>query len=1333
MPKRVKSFLSVLLAMLMLLTVVPSATFSAFAAEKSETAASENAEPQLSVKLTTDKSSYAKNSTVIYTVTVTNRGTVGAADVVVRNYADAAFRNKGYEKLSFGDIPAGESVSKTVKLQHYNPYTASDNANAAMSLAQLIFVVIKVVIGEFLGAFSPTIDCKNVTVDGESIGMFSIVSYGGIDNTKKTEKIVIDKEALLYNDKLDAYSVDDGKNEITGSIVNNTDINSISYTITDDHGILIFRGSAGVADKWKIDDYSLCDGLNYLSVSAKNGEGKVFTAQLTLYSACFYNYENSVIDTADDDSDGLTNYQEAYFGSDPTSPDTDADSISDFDELNAIGTDPTKSDSDDNGITDEMEDTDGDGIINKDEFALGTNPAYYDTDHDLLSDYDELYVYHTDPLKDDTDGDGAKDGDEIHAGTDPLVAETEFADTYNTGDVSEDNPVSAQADVVTDAAGAASLEIAPVTYSDNPLVSGNIPGLLGSAFNFSVEGELKSAVITFSYDTALGTIGEDFQPRIYYLNESTGELEELPDQKVEDGKVSVTVEHFSTYLLLNKVEFDKVWEEEILPPDISGGASDKTGLDVVFVIDSSGSMTSNDSKGLRKTAAKNFIDKLGENDRAAVVDFDSYSSLYCAFTNDHDLLHSAVDRINSSGGTSLSAGISLALAQYTSDDYTRTDAYKYVIMLTDGDGSYNSSYTTLAAENDIIIYTVGLGSGVRSSVLKQIAEGTGGKYYFVSQASGLEDIYKEIEIETIDYVTDSNNDGISDYYTALLNSGTLRLSNGSNELVGCTDMFGLDSDDWDEDGLLNGEEIQIVSTPNRVEVKMISNPIDYDSDGDGYSDYTEVKVNHTDPLRMNFLKGSVSDFVNDDYFYYSIMNDNSEGLYTTVVTHVFDWDKTQESEQKLIDYFYDYASDATTQANAESIARLTQREQIADVLSGLNDIVSSLKDIADAATEITYDSEKIDKEIEKINNKKKGIIKAKNDADKKKEKTYQKALSAVKDSYSVLDSTVNIANDFKDAVTAFGGVTSVIATIAGSTQKVVSVAKKVNSGIHIPVPKSFMKVANKYQTWMGKNVIGEVSMGTTIGIAFDAVSFATVDVPEICNTYAKLTANMDAFEEYVLLIEYVSTHGNGHKYVKDAAGNVLKAVLEKSEGNINKMIGVAIGKKAAGKFISTAIDIVGDYVAVVKVLKTTLELALKISGLGEMTGTIVELQVNASISDACLEYFFADLGTEGSFYVSNDSANTQKYLTQLVQSRIDGENTAIKFLNSGGVAKVITDGLYWMTGQETSSERINATKDWIKTLYREAKNFNITLSEKLPFYSQSFSGGGGGGGGGGAF
>ncbi len=68
----------------------------------------------------------------------------------------------------------------------------------------------------------------------------------------------------------------------------------------------------------------------------------------------------------------------------------------------------------------EDKDSDGDGLKDSTERDLGTNWQNRDTDADELSDYEEVTVYKTDPLKADTDGDGFLDGMEVRGGYNPL-------------------------------------------------------------------------------------------------------------------------------------------------------------------------------------------------------------------------------------------------------------------------------------------------------------------------------------------------------------------------------------------------------------------------------------------------------------------------------------------------------------------------------------------------------------------------------------------------------------------------------------------------------------------------------------------------------------------------------------------------------------------------------------------------------------------------------------------------------------------------------------------------------------------------------------------------
>jgi hypothetical protein len=94
--------------------------------------------------------------------------------------------------------------------------------------------------------------------------------------------------------------------------------------------------------------------------------------------------------------------------------DSDFDGLSDYEEIYIYGTDPFNPD------------TDGDGLRDGDEVHIyGTSPLHADTDGDGLRDGDEVHIYGTDPLKRDTDGDGLTDMEEIRLGTSPTRADTD--------------------------------------------------------------------------------------------------------------------------------------------------------------------------------------------------------------------------------------------------------------------------------------------------------------------------------------------------------------------------------------------------------------------------------------------------------------------------------------------------------------------------------------------------------------------------------------------------------------------------------------------------------------------------------------------------------------------------------------------------------------------------------------------------------------------------------------------------------------------------------------------------------------------------------------------
>lgn len=102
----------------------------------------------------------------------------------------------------------------------------------------------------------------------------------------------------------------------------------------------------------------------------------------------------------DQDGDGLTDRREAEIGTDPGAPDTDGDGLSDGEEVLRRGTDPLNPDTDQDGLND------GEEIL-----RFGTDPLLTDTDGDRLNDGAEVRGG-TDPRNPDSDKDGLPDGDE---------------------------------------------------------------------------------------------------------------------------------------------------------------------------------------------------------------------------------------------------------------------------------------------------------------------------------------------------------------------------------------------------------------------------------------------------------------------------------------------------------------------------------------------------------------------------------------------------------------------------------------------------------------------------------------------------------------------------------------------------------------------------------------------------------------------------------------------------------------------------------------------------------------------------------------------------------
>ena len=179
-----------------------------------------------------------------------------------------------------------------------------------------------------------------------------------------------------------------------------------------------------------------------------------------------------------------------------------------------------------------------------------------------------------------------------------------------------------------------------------------------------------------------------------------------------------------------------------------------------LLIDTSASMENR--LQIAQEAAIGFAKKLRPQDFAQIVDFDSRVEITQDFTNNVADLERAIRSTQAGGSTSLHNAIYISLKELaklkakTQDEVRR----RAIIVLSDGEDT--SSLVTyeevldLAKRSETALYTIGLqpreaptSKGFREAefVLRQLAQETGGRAFFITRAEDLKDVYGQISDE----------------------------------------------------------------------------------------------------------------------------------------------------------------------------------------------------------------------------------------------------------------------------------------------------------------------------------------------------------------------------------------------------------------------------------------------------------------------------------------------------------------------------------------------------------------------------------------------------------
>ena len=193
---------------------------------------------------------------------------------------------------------------------------------------------------------------------------------------------------------------------------------------------------------------------------------------------------------------------------------------------------------------------------------------------------------------------------------------------------------------------------------------------------------------------------------------------------------------------------------------LDSGTETTSPIDVMLVLDNSGSMKKNDPKFLVAEAIKEFISQKNENTRVGIIIFDGKVQLkvsltIASFANRETILNS-IKEINYQGQyTNFPAAIERAI--YELKDNGREDSSKSIIFMTDGIVDTGDTSRDLeksrwmrdelsadAADNGIKVFGIAFTEAADFQLIQSISQQTRGEYFRALVAEDLKNVFQQI-------------------------------------------------------------------------------------------------------------------------------------------------------------------------------------------------------------------------------------------------------------------------------------------------------------------------------------------------------------------------------------------------------------------------------------------------------------------------------------------------------------------------------------------------------------------------------------------------------------
>ncbi|CAN5920440.1 hypothetical protein BH11MYX3_BH11MYX3_18050 [soil metagenome] len=184
--------------------------------------------------------------------------------------------------------------------------------------------------------------------------------------------------------------------------------------------------------------------------------------------------------------------------------------------------------------------------------------------------------------------------------------------------------------------------------------------------------------------------------------------------------------------------------------DVDPSTYQRLPLNLVVVVDHSGSMASDGRLDKVKVGLHTLVDNLDPEDRLSLISFDDSVTQEASFTTNLDRasLHAAVNRLQQRGGTNIYAGLEAGFKQL--GEYPKNERQNRIVFLSDGLATVGNTSRPAIMDmakgwigKGIGLTTIGVGTDFDVELMRGLAENGAGNYYFLEDGTAASEVFTE--------------------------------------------------------------------------------------------------------------------------------------------------------------------------------------------------------------------------------------------------------------------------------------------------------------------------------------------------------------------------------------------------------------------------------------------------------------------------------------------------------------------------------------------------------------------------------------------------------------